>query len=32
MNCFLLSHFNCMHCGDSNSADKDYLSELQFSL
>ena len=32
MNYFLVSHFTCMHCGDLNSDDKDYLSELNFNL
>ena len=26
MNYFLVSHFTCMHCGDLNSAHKDFLS------
>ena len=29
---FLGSHFTGMHCGDLNSADKDYLRELNFNL
>ena len=32
MNYFLVSHFTYMHCGDFNSAGKDYLSELNYSL
>ena len=28
MNYFLVSHFTCMHCGDLNCADYNYLSEL----
>ena len=27
-----VSLFTCMHCGDLNSDDKDYLSEIHFSL
>ena len=32
MNYFLVSHFTCMHCSDLNSADTDYLRELNFNL
>ena len=32
MNYFLVSLFTCMFCGDLNSADKDYLVELNFNL
>ena len=32
MNYFLVSNFTCMRCGDLNSADKDCLSEHNFSL
>ena len=32
MNYFLVSHFTCIHCGDLNSSDKNYLSKLNFNL